>query len=805
MDGSGGDADASMLGQESDTTGAAAPFGTDLSTTPNPDAPEQDTVTPGATNVADSTQVPASDNPLDAPNSPPAQDNPVAEPEDEEMGGTDQAPKEEDGTPDKEIAEAQQTPQPTDGAPDGQPAPSKASLEATARSHLVTQTHSIILPSYSTWFDMHLIHSIEKKSLPEFFNNRNRSKTPAVYKDYRDFMINTYRLNPVEYLTVTACRRNLAGDVCAIMRVHAFLEQWGLINYQVDPQTRPAHIGPPHTGHFRVTADTPRGLQPFQPGPNVLATPGKPHPSTDRATSATPASKADLNLEIRRNIFDDKGKEITPAEDKEKQANGESTGANGVSSGEAATKAMDDAAKEPKKTFNCYSCGIDCTRSRFHYAKVDQTSQSNTAEQKYDLCPNCFLQGRLPSSHSASDFVKLEEPAYTTIPDKDAPWTDSELLLLLEGLEQFDDNWVKIADHVGTRTREECVMKFLQLEISDNYLEEPEFDPSTSRALNLNGRQPVSQLENPVMSVVAFLTQMAQPAVVAAAAGKSVDAMREELRNSIEKGVGSGSGATEEKDKEKGKETEKEKEKEESQAPVKPEESSAPDAMDVEQQPQQQQQPQSTSEPPAATTTTTTTAAPDTTTTTVAAPAATTTPVPATQTTEAHLAAVALSASAARALALASHEEREMTRLVGAAVNITLQKFELKLSQFNDMESVVQAERRDLERGRQQLFLERMAFRRKVRELGERLEECRGKGGEEGVRAAMEVLSLQQGGSNSGSGGAGGKGGGFGVVPTARKEEGSGGGGMGGEGEAGAMAMAVDGGIGGEGVKKWEV
>lgn len=49
----------------------------------------------------------------------------------------------------------------------------------------------------------------------------------------RDFMINTYRLNPHEYLTVTACRRNLAGDVCAIIRVHAVLEQWGLINYQV--------------------------------------------------------------------------------------------------------------------------------------------------------------------------------------------------------------------------------------------------------------------------------------------------------------------------------------------------------------------------------------------------------------------------------------------------------------------------------------------------------------------------------------------------------------------------------------------
>lgn len=35
-------------------------------------------------------------------------------------------------------------------------------------------------------------------------------------------MIDTYRLNPTEYLTVTACRRNLAGDVCAIMRYNCY-------------------------------------------------------------------------------------------------------------------------------------------------------------------------------------------------------------------------------------------------------------------------------------------------------------------------------------------------------------------------------------------------------------------------------------------------------------------------------------------------------------------------------------------------------------------------------------------------------
>src|SRR6201996_8212707 len=109
----------------------------------------------------------------------------------------------------------------------------KAALESAARSHLIAQTHAIILPSYSQWFDLNKINPIEKKALPEWFNGRNRSKTETTYKDTRDFMVNTYRLNPSEYLTFTACRRNLCGDVCAIMRVHAFLEQWGLINYQV--------------------------------------------------------------------------------------------------------------------------------------------------------------------------------------------------------------------------------------------------------------------------------------------------------------------------------------------------------------------------------------------------------------------------------------------------------------------------------------------------------------------------------------------------------------------------------------------
>lgn len=146
------------------------------------------------------------------------------------------------------------------------------------------QTNHIIIPSYSAWFDYNSIHSVERRALPEFFNFKNKSKTPEIYIAYRNFMIDTYRLNPTEYLTFTACRRNLAGDVCAIMRVHAFLEQWGLINYQVNPAMRPTPMGPPSTCHFHVLVDTPSGLKPFE----LNAAKPKPAQITQQVTSGGP-------------------------------------------------------------------------------------------------------------------------------------------------------------------------------------------------------------------------------------------------------------------------------------------------------------------------------------------------------------------------------------------------------------------------------------------------------------------------------------------------------------------------------------
>ena len=97
----------------------------------------------------------------------------------------------------------------------------------------------IKIPETAKWFNPEEIQEIEKISLPEFFNGKYPSKTPEIYKKYRNFIIDLYRQNPSIYLTATTCRRYLSGDVNGIMHLHNFLEKWGLINFKLDPKYKP--------------------------------------------------------------------------------------------------------------------------------------------------------------------------------------------------------------------------------------------------------------------------------------------------------------------------------------------------------------------------------------------------------------------------------------------------------------------------------------------------------------------------------------------------------------------------------------
>lgn len=434
----------------------------------------------------------------------------------------------------------------------------------------------------------------------------------------------------------------------------------------MDQDHRPSTVGPPFTGHFKVICDTPRGLQPWQPASDPVVIEGKKSTDTDAKAAAIPASKADLNLEVGRNIYEATAKETKVLKDK--QANGDGPTTNGSSD----AKTIEDLVKPAASKINCYSCGIDCTRVHYHNSQADQST--TVSKSKFDLCPNCFQEARMPANQAQSLYTKVENPTYSAIPDRDAPWSDSETLRLLEGLEQYDENWAEIAEHVGTRSKEECVVKFLQFEIEDKYLDaEQPINKSTGISMlgSQQGHLPFSQADNPVMSVIGFLAGLTEPSVTAAAANKSVEAIRQSLKSQLEKPQ----------------ESDKGKEKD-------------ADSMEIDVRHE--------------TTTTTTT------------------------TTTHALASIPLAAMAARAGGLASHEEREMTRLVSAAVNVTLEKFELKLKQFSEMEAILQAERRELERGRQDLFLERLRLKKRVKNVEDAIKMSQATGDLSHMRKAQE-------------------------------------------------------------------
>lgn len=48
---------------------------------------------------------------------------------------------------------------------------------------------------------------------------------------------------------------------------------------------------------------------------------------------------------------------------------------------------------------------------------------------------------------------------------------DQETLLLLEALEFYSDNWNDIAEHVGTKSKAQCILHFIRLPTEDGLLE----------------------------------------------------------------------------------------------------------------------------------------------------------------------------------------------------------------------------------------------------------------------------------------------------------------------------------------------
>jgi SWI/SNF related-matrix-associated actin-dependent regulator of chromatin subfamily C len=113
---------------------------------------------------------------------------------------------------------------------------------------LADRIEPVVVPSYSSWFSFGSVSQVERKQLPDFFEGKSPLRNEATYVMIRDFIVKLYRQRPRSHLSVTECRRHIAVDAGAVFRIHAFLDHWGLINYDIQPDARPVLLGLSGTG-----------------------------------------------------------------------------------------------------------------------------------------------------------------------------------------------------------------------------------------------------------------------------------------------------------------------------------------------------------------------------------------------------------------------------------------------------------------------------------------------------------------------------------------------------------------------------
>ena len=97
------------------------------------------------------------------------------------------------------------------------------------------------------------------------------------------------------------------------------------------------------------------------------------------------------------------------------------------------------------------------------------------------LCSDCYHEGRLVIGHSSIDFTKVDPTKESGDQQDGESWTDQETLLLLEALEIYNDNWNEIAEHVGTKSKAQCILHFLRLPVEDSLLGKVEVPSSCSK------------------------------------------------------------------------------------------------------------------------------------------------------------------------------------------------------------------------------------------------------------------------------------------------------------------------------------
>ncbi|XP_052201383.1 SWI/SNF complex subunit SWI3C isoform X2 [Diospyros lotus] len=358
-----------------------------------------------------------------------------------------------------------------------------------------------VVPMHSDWFSPNTVHRLERQVVPHFFSGKSVDHTPEKYMECRNRLVAKYMENPDTRLSAADCQGLVAGiDNDDLTRIVRFLDHWGIINYCA---------AAPNCAH---QSD---GLNLREDSSGEVHVPSTALKSID---SLIHFDKPRCRL---------KAADVYPS----------------LSCHESKESDLDRRIRERLSENRCNYCSSPLP---FVYYQSQKEVDSV-------LCLDCFHDGKFVTGHSSLDFVRFDTTKDYGDLDGES-WTDQETLLLLEAMEMYKENWNEIAEHVGTKSKAQCILHFIRLPMEDRPLENIEIpnvplssnllnrDDSGRSQLNSNGdsagywpqdpdsesRLPFSNSANPVMALVAFLASAVGPRVAAACAHASLEVLSED-------------------------------------------------------------------------------------------------------------------------------------------------------------------------------------------------------------------------------------------------------------------------------------
>lgn len=494
------------------------------------------------------------------------------------------------------------------------------------------------VPMHSDWFSPNTVHRLERQVVPHFFSGKSPDHTAELYMECRNLIVAKYMEYPEKRLSVSDCKGLVAGiqeeDLTRIVR---FLDHWGIINYCAssvpnrEPWSSTSYLREDSNGEVHVPSAALKSIDSLikfdKPKCRLKAA------EVYSSLSCNGDEDSDLDCKIRERLSDNR----------------------------------------------CNYCSRPLPIGYYQSQK----------EVDVMLCTDCFYEGRFVTGHSSIDFIRLDSTKDYGDVDSES-WSDQETLLLLEAMESYNENWNDIAEHVGTKSKAQCILHFIRMPMEDGLLENIEVPsmPTLSNSLNKvdqershsnsNGnlagsclpgldsdsRLPFANSGNPVMSMVAFLATAVGPRVAAACAHASLIALSEENALAAASGFiippeGSGHGN---RMKEGGPHGELTNSSQHQDGNIAIQGSWGQNDAEVASLPVEKVR---------------------------------------------AAAKAGLAAAAMKAKLFADHEEREIQRLSANIINHQLKRLELKLKQFAEVETLLMKECEQVERARQRFAAER--------------------------------------------------------------------------------------------------